>query len=306
MDLFLHCTSICLIVLLTKLKYVQGQTKNIANIKDDLIRKYAVPINLLRKLNQDLNKACTDVKTRIKLELSALNKGSSSPIKSSPSKSPIKPVRASPTKASLQKRKVVIPDSSSEDEMDEADDVLPETPSKKRRLEPNSSHKPIPTPIYLSSPLKARASPSKTNLTLRELPRKRIHVPSPPKSPDLEINTPNPDTTDIVPDRQDETIAESIPVAGPFTPRRSQRSHNTHTLSLSRPIPPPQLQEKEDDSMDLDTLTSSSDDEGLEAALPRRFRPVFLDHNQWTQRDPRVDQIWRSYDSRNGVVGGAG
>jgi hypothetical protein len=52
-------------------------------------------------------------------------------------------------------------------------------------------------------------------------------------------------------------------------------------------------------AMDLDPLTElEASDEGVVAVHQRRrFRPVFLDHKQWYQRDPRLDREWKRVET---------
>ena len=127
---------------------------------------------------------------------------------------------------------------------------FPETPTKKRRVDPSS-----PTKLRTSS------SPAKRSSAVATAAFHAALKGSPTKLPAGQ--------------------ASESSGAGPSTPRRPLRAKVAEVA-----VTPVQ-----DDSQ---PSPSRSQGQALPTrpAVRRRFRPVFLEQQQWCARDPKVEQIW--------------
>jgi len=142
------------------------------------------------------------------------------------------PKRELPSKDSPTKR-ITMDEQRSDIEERVIRDELPQTPSKRRKLE---------------SPLKSSPRNMSTLVALGE----------PGSSLDLPAST------------------ECQPKSFPSTPRRSSPLKQTRIVASS-----------------MDTPSSSDASESEQPHARGRFRPVYLDHRQWTARDPRLARIWK-------------
>ncbi|KAG0697229.1 hypothetical protein DFH29DRAFT_1003894 [Suillus ampliporus] len=238
---------------------VQGvQEKSLCQIHD-------VPLPAFKSVIKALDKDCDAVADRIKSELQEINSsGASSKLRTRPSASPQKSPSKSAMKAKLQdvtpakplalrKRVVVF----SHDTLDGSDDIpLPETPTKRRRIE-------SPAKLGASvSPTKRRAAPQGATSSIAAF-EQAMRGDSTPRH-----------------ERQKPTLSVAVssgshsPFPGPSTPRRT-RSHP------SRPAEDPAAMEVDEQRV-----------EPAEPPVRKRFRPVFLDQQQWCSRDPKLAKIW--------------
>ncbi|OJA15760.1 hypothetical protein AZE42_05344 [Rhizopogon vesiculosus] len=223
-----------------------------------LCETHGVPLPAFKSIVKALDKDCDELADRIKSKLQNMD-SSNAPSKlrtrtsASPQKSPSKSAMKSksqdltPAKPLALKHAVIF----SHDVLDDSDDIsLPETPSKRRRVE--SPSKPGPS----GSSAKRTTAPQGTT-TAFELAMKGASTPRHERQKSAFS-----------------TGGSHSPMPGPSTPRRTR----TH---------PPRPAE-EPDAME-------ADEQRVETAEPpvrKRFRPVFLDQQQWCSQDPKLVKIW--------------
>ncbi|KAG1823777.1 uncharacterized protein BJ212DRAFT_1326654 [Suillus subaureus] len=230
-----------------------------------LCQNHGVPLPAFKSVIKALDKDCDAVAGRIKSQLQEMNSsGTPSKPRTRPSTSPQKSPSKSAMKAKSQditpakpltlKRAVVAFSHSTIDDLD--DTLLPETPTKRRRV---------------GSPSKPGASVS---------PRKRTMAPqrTTPSITAFEQAIRGDSASCHEQQKSAFSIATSSgshsPFPGPSTPR--------HTRSYpSRPA-------EELAAMEVDEQRS----EHAEPPVRKRFRPVFLDQQQWCSRDPKLAKIW--------------
>lgn len=185
-----------------------------------------------------------------------------SPIKAgtTPRRSPTKPaLRTLPSKDSPQKRKAEIPQQAH-------DEVTSDVDLLDTLMEPET-------------PIKKRKLDSPSKSIQRISPQKPTFAPAASSSRvtlDVEVNYSH--------------SAEAEPTA---------RAISTNPSTPKRPRPTPT--QHDDSAMDVDPAVdspSSSDEDEEETPLPRRFRPVNIDHKQWFSRDPRLSRIWKQAEKR--------
>ncbi|KAG2352594.1 hypothetical protein BDR07DRAFT_1615638 [Suillus spraguei] len=174
----------------------------------------------------------------------------------SPSKSAMKAKSqdVTPAKPLALKRAVVAFSHSTIDDID--DTLLPETPTKRRRVE---------------SPSKLGASISPTKRTMA--PQRTTHSITPFEQAIRGNSTPR---------HEQQQLAFPIaisggphsPLPGPSTPRRT-RNYPSRLVEESA-------------AMEVNQQRL----EPAELPVRKRFRPVFLDQQQWRSRDPKLAKIW--------------
>ncbi|KAG1725064.1 uncharacterized protein EDB91DRAFT_1169380 [Suillus paluster] len=234
---------------------VQGvQEKSLCQIHD-------VSLPAFKSVIKALDKDCDAVADRIKSQLQETNSsGPSSRLRTRPSTSPQKspsksamkarPQDVTPAKPLALKRMVVF----SHDALDGSDDIsLPETPTKRRRVELRSK------PGASVSPTKRTATPQRTASSIAAF-EQAIRGDSTPRH-----------------EQQKPIFSVAIssdahsPLPGPSTPRRTRSQ-------------PSRLAE--------DPAAMEVDEQRAEPPVRKRFRPVFLDQQQWCSRDPKLAKIW--------------
>ncbi|KAG2134050.1 uncharacterized protein EDB93DRAFT_853627 [Suillus bovinus] len=242
-----------------------------------LCQNHGVPLPAFKSVMKALDKECDAVAGRIKSELREISFSGvpSKPrtrLSTSPHKSPtksamkVKSQDVTPVKPLTLKRSVVAFSHSIVDDLD--DTLLPETPTKRRRVE--SPFKPGTS----VSPTKRTIAPQSTTPSLTAF--------------ELAVRG------DSTPRHEQQKAAFSIavssgsqsPLPGPSTPRR--------------PRSQPSRLVEESAAMEVDEQRSEP------AGLPvrKRFRPVFLDRQQWCSRDPRLANIWdASIEHRTKMMG---
>ncbi|KAH7890666.1 hypothetical protein F5I97DRAFT_1837509 [Phlebopus sp. FC_14] len=162
-------------------------------------------------------------------------------------------------------------------DMDDEESSFPETPTKRRKLERSRS------PSKIGRVASARTSPMKQSPTIRSgstdvfreaLTRNVGGGSSSKQSTNKHSGHANTQSLEV-----------GTQEAGPSTPRPSR-------------IYRPALPDVEPTSEDNDTLSNPSP--ALLSSRPtrttqqrRRFRPVYIDQQQWLSRDPKVERIWR-------------
>lgn len=186
-----------------------------------------------------------------------------SPTKRTPSKSAL---RALPSKDSPSKRKVVFSQSETEyTDTSDAMDVdllpLPETPSKNRKAK-SPTKGGFPRLDFMETE-STNSSSSLRTLDSDGLAHALKHRPL--KQLDEML-----------------LLASRTPSSAQNTPRQREK-HPTGSPRKGKKV------------MDLDFGSPSSEDEEQrpQAAVRRRFRPVYLDQRQWESRDPRVEQMMK-------------
>ncbi|KAG2339479.1 hypothetical protein BDR05DRAFT_1003297 [Suillus weaverae] len=230
-----------------------------------LCQNYGVPLPAFKSVIKALDKDCDVVAGRIKSQLQEMNSsGAPSKLRTRPSTSPQKSPSKSAMKAKSQdttparplalKRAVVAFSHSTIDDLDDV--LLPETPTKRRRVESPSK------PGAGASPTKRTIAPQKTTTSIAAF-EQTIRGDSTPR-------------------HEEQKSAFSIaissdshsPLPGPSTPRRTR----SHPSGLA----------EESAAMEVDDQRS----EPADPPVRKRFRPVFLDQRQWCSRDPKLAKIW--------------
>ncbi|KAG1900399.1 uncharacterized protein F5891DRAFT_1033865 [Suillus fuscotomentosus] len=230
-----------------------------------LCQNHGVRLPAFKSVMKALDKECDAVAGRIKSELQEMKfseapsklrtRPSTSPQKS-PSKSAMKAKSRDVTPAKpLTLKRAVVAFSHSIDDPD--DTLLPETPTKRRRVESPSK----PSGSVLTPAKRTRAPQSATHsVTAFE---QAVRGDSTPRHEQQKSAFP---------------IAVSIgshsSLPGPSTPRRSRNQ-------------PSRLVE-ESATMEVDEQRSAP----AGPPVRKRFRPVFLDQRQWCSRDPKLAKIW--------------
>ena len=137
--------------------------------------------------------------------------------------------------------------------------AFPETPTKKRRVDSSSPTKP-----------RTSGSPAKRSSAVAIAAFHAALKGSPTKLPAGQES--------------------ESPGAGPSTPRRSQRT------KVAEVTVTPMQADSQPSPMQADSQPSPSRSQWqalpTRPAVRRRFRPVFLEQQQWCARDPKVEQIW--------------
>lgn len=222
---------------------------------------HGIPLPAFKSIVKALDKDCDALADSIKsqLQINSSNASSKTHVRpsASPQKSPSKsamkskPQNLTPSKPLALKRAVVF----SHDALDDSDDIsLPQTPSKRRRVE--SPSKPGPS----VSPTRRTKAPQKftSSTAAFELAMSGVSTPHH--------------------ERQKSSFSiGSSHSPGLFTPRRTR----THS---SRPA-------EEPDTMEVDEQRVENL-EIVEPTVRKRFRPVFLDQQQWLNQDPKLSKIW--------------
>ncbi|KAH9969875.1 hypothetical protein BC827DRAFT_43056 [Russula dissimulans] len=241
----------------------------------------------------------------------------------SPTKSALRNANLTPALTSSAKRKVAfslsdlslslsLPASASASE----DDLAPETPSKRPRTRTTTT---TPRRVLPARKADKDKSAESTSSEEAEAPSEDVEMSNAhahaEAEADVDVDTParTPTRTSTrIRTRTPRRLVASEPVAGPSTPRRPAPTTPTHAYRTppSARIQPLSLlllsgdgDDDDDEDEDRDRDGGGGVDEvedavreGEEAeasedgALPpsRRFRPVFLDRAQWTQRAPRL------------------
>jgi hypothetical protein len=226
-----------------------------------LCENHGVALPAFKTIIKALDKDCDVVAGRIKSQLQEMSSsGAPSKLRTRPSTSPQKSPSKSamktkshdvtPAKPITLKRAVAFSRSTTDD-LD--DTLLPETPTKRRRIESPSKHGASVLPTKRTISLQ-RATPS---ITAFEQAMRGDFTPRlQQQKPDFSIATYN---------------VSYSPLPGPSTPRRT-RNH-------------PSILAEESAAMEVD-------EQRAEPAVRKRFRPVFLDQQQWCSRDPKLAKIW--------------
>lgn len=229
-----------------------------------LCEGHGIPLPAFKSIVKALDKDCDALADRIKSQLHEINSSngssktrlrpSASPQKS-PSKSAMKsrPQNRTPSKPLALKRAVVF----SHDVLDDSDDIsLPETPSKRRRVE---------------SPSKSGSSVSPTKRTMA--PQRSTSSTAAFELAMSGVSTPHHERQ-----KSSFSIGSSrSPLPGLFTPRQT-RTHSSRSA-------------EEPDAMEVDEQQVENL-EIVEPSVRKRFRPVFLDQQQWLSQDPKLSKIW--------------
>ncbi|KAI0301123.1 hypothetical protein B0F90DRAFT_1817148 [Multifurca ochricompacta] len=237
---------------------------------EPLVDKHGVSLKIFSRLLNVMDDGCADLKESITIKIREMRKKKKNEVESASNTSTTTPSQsrsASPTKSALRnasltpsltasvKRKVAF--SLSDASISEEDDGVfaPETPSKRART---------------TSRMKVSAT--------RVMPVYKPRSVSSEETEDIEM----PDATP--------RFVASQPVAGPSTPRQS-RTNPTHAYRT-----PPSARRQvhsilsdnngEPDASSVGADTEVDEDDMLPPS--RRFRPVFLDRVQWTQRAIRL------------------
>ncbi|KAH9950654.1 hypothetical protein B0H21DRAFT_785059, partial [Amylocystis lapponica] len=244
-----------------------------------LLRDYAVPQRDYDDILHVLKTSCGDIAENIKQKKLELSKGSKvaktpqttpsreatrTPSARSPTKSPRKSAlrgtdtMSSPSKTPTHKRKVAFSDGPDSSDMDMDMDTDSAAATPSKRPKLTSPTKPSPAPAYYRSPAKPRAFPSAPAASSS---RTTLDLLRPAEEDAGE------DSDDI------DAHFPAIP-STPSTPASSDTSARSTPRSMTR--------------------RAVARDEPLR---PRRFRPVFLEHKQWLQRDPRIEREWKAAEA---------
>ncbi|KIK41596.1 hypothetical protein CY34DRAFT_107261 [Suillus luteus UH-Slu-Lm8-n1] len=229
-----------------------------------LCANHGVALPAFKTIIKALDKDCDAVAGRIKSQLQEMSSsGAPSKLRTRPSTSPQKSPSKSAMKTKSQDvtpakpitlKRAVAFSRSTTDDLD--DTLLPETPTKRRRIESPSKLGASVSPTKRTISLQ-RATPSIT--AFEQAMRGDLTPRLQQQKPDFSIATYN--------------VSHS-PLPGPSTPRRT-RNH-------------PSILAEESAEMEVDEQRA----EPAEPPVRKRFRPVFLDQQQWCSRDPKLAKIW--------------
>jgi len=145
-----------------------------------------------------------------------------------------------------------------------------------------------------NSPTKSPLPPPWKKGPIRELPSKdspkknsnELHQNSIPNDiPDEPLQTPS-KRRKTHPVGSDSTSA-FLAALGPSGPSAVHQNKSLTVVKVSSPL-------KRSHAVAISTVSSESSESESEEGFPKgRFRPVYLEHRQWTARDPLVDSIWK-------------
>ncbi|KIJ19489.1 hypothetical protein PAXINDRAFT_69471 [Paxillus involutus ATCC 200175] len=251
-----------------------------------LCQTYGVSSKAFRSVVNTIDKECDPIADQIKSHLLQVRSSTQTSTSStdpnrfptstptSPPKSPRKSAlktRSStrdlttPSKTPSNKRGVVFSRHTLDDNDDDDSTPFPETPTrKKRRIDTSSPTKPSANTSsakrsHQSTPAAIAAFHAAMSGSIPKLPRmKNGHVQ--------------------VPLGNESTSQE----AGPSTPRRPR----TRAMDLQAAVTPMQVDQQ------LSPSRSQAQSSPTRHAPRRRFRPIFLEQQQWCARDPKVERMW--------------
>ncbi|KAG2142374.1 hypothetical protein DEU56DRAFT_911077 [Suillus clintonianus] len=252
-----------------------------------LCQAHSVPVTAFKSVMKALDKdwdsdALVD---RVKSHLQAIassgpssnprtrTRPSASPQKS-PSKSAMKakalPQDITPSKPLALKRAVAFSHSTIDDSL------LPETPTKRRRVESPSKSGARPKRI---------TTPQETGSTTAFELAMRGDSSSTPRRE-------HPKSAFGISITGSGGSHSTLPFAGPSTPRRTRPHTSTSRLGgepTSMPTPTAVSMEVDEQQAEIEI---EKETEPAQPPVRNRFRPVFLDQQQWCSRDPRLAKIW--------------
>ncbi|KAI0080653.1 hypothetical protein K474DRAFT_1672428 [Panus rudis PR-1116 ss-1] len=222
--------------------------------------------------------------TSVDVEPSTPHSPSKSHLTRSPSKSAMRApsVASSPTKTPSHKRKVAFSEAFDEEEEDNM-----KTPTRKKmKTSGGFTLEPLPPPSFLAA-VRGSKTPqaSSSRVVLNGLQANR--------------DTDNDDD-------EGELIQEARTLVDPnssipTTPRKTRRSTLFPATPSEFDITPSRhgrgRRRATSKSKSGEESLASDEEEGGEALLPHRHRPILLSHKQWLLRDPRVVQQWKAAEA---------
>jgi hypothetical protein len=223
-----------------------------------LCEAHGVPLPALKSIVKALDKECDAVADRVKSQLQKINpSNTSSKLRTRPHASPQKSPSKSAMKSKLLDRTPVKPLTLKRavvfsNDILDDSDDIPFPETPSKKRRVQSPSKPGPS---VSPTKRVTASQGATSSTAAfELAMKGVSTPRH--------------------ERQKSIGGTHSPLPGPSTPRRTR----TRT---SRPAEEPEAMEVDEQPV-----------EAPEPPVRRRFRPVFLDQQQWCSRDPKLSKTW--------------
>ncbi|KIJ59964.1 hypothetical protein HYDPIDRAFT_117867 [Hydnomerulius pinastri MD-312] len=243
---------------------------------------YSIPLRAFRSMANMIDKHCDTIADQIKSQLPQIRSStraststSTNPNRfptstpTSPAKPPTKSAlktRAStrdlttPSKTPSNKRGVAFPQHTLDNNNDDDAASFPATPTKKRRIDSLSPSKSRPS----ASPSKRSQQPAATSVAA-------FHAALAGEA----VSNQNAQTGPQISGNVDWTTDASQNV-GPSTPRRPRTRSSAPSATVATP-------------MEIEQQSSPS---RPAARAHRRFRPVYLEQQQWCARDPKVERMW--------------
>ncbi|KAH7925595.1 hypothetical protein BV22DRAFT_1088762 [Leucogyrophana mollusca] len=229
--------------------------------ESSLYENYSIQKTAFKALVRTIEKNCEAIADKIKADMTgrrasrpsaSQHRAPTSPSKS-PSKSALKGKSLELTPAKAMVQKRSVVFSHSQPHDFDDDAPFPETPTKKRKLgSPSKSATAESSPRKRSVP-NTPSSTASFHLAMSGASGGRANEESQPS---------------VLP-----TASIASPISGPSTPRRTR---SRPSMSLEEPA-----------TMDIDEVGG-----GGERRIYRRFRPIFVEQQQWCCRDPKTQDIW--------------
>ena len=225
----------------------------------------------------------------------AVASGTNTPLQKSPSKSALRGNSQSPSKTPAHKRKVAF--SPTKATHADTDSDVEATPSKRPKFLTPSKHSTRQSVAAFRDALRGTPSPRKASSRMRldqpeEDEDEDMDEGSLPSIPPQSVSSASDTETDIadaeMSDGSISSIADSSMDEAPMTPRRSTRQPKPRLpFSVEGSSPSKQSPTKRGKA----SHSRQTDEENMqEKVIPRRCRPVLLEHSQWLQRDLRADK----------------
>ena len=199
----------------------------------------------------------------------------------SPSKQPATP-RKSPRKVSTKSGPLetdVLPSA-------QEAEVPQESPLRRSSRTTSSLYGSNASPTKPALPLPWKKGP-KRELPSKDSPKKDRQSPNDqdtvipdelPRTPSKRRKLESPSKFTVLPDQEKSSSSKSVPDDSP-----TREPHLSTPSSTRRRVV----------ATSIDVVSSSEDSDAEEPAPRGRFRPVYLEHQQWVAGDPRLASIWR-------------
>ncbi|KAF9231377.1 hypothetical protein BU15DRAFT_56206 [Melanogaster broomeanus] len=256
-------------------------------------QSHSISLKAFRSAMKTIDKQCDAIGDQIKSHLLEIRRSTQAAASTStnpdrfPTSTPTSPQK-SPTKSALKattrmrdlltpsktpsnKRGVVFSNDTLNDNDDDSSS-FPETPTKKRRVDS-------------LSPTKPSAGTSSA---------RRLAEPQPAAMAAFHAaasgSTPKQPRTKNAPKQAPVGDVSASPDVGPSTP------HRPHTRSTAMPMPV-------DHHLSPSRSQVQAQPSPTRPAPRRRFRPVFLDLQQWCARDPKVERMWADIEMHRNETG---
>ncbi|KAF9054823.1 hypothetical protein BJ165DRAFT_1399971 [Panaeolus papilionaceus] len=282
--------------------------------------QYGLPCKKFTNLLSNLNNRCLDIRKRVS-EATKLASPSKRATSASPRKAPLRELPSRPSSPTKSPRKAgstlveepITPRRSSRfmeiESPTKATTSRPASPTKASSSRPGSPIKPFP----VVSPRKPWQQGPKRELPSRDTPKK---TPGPAATPKVATEEADEDAMDVdvpeTPSRRTRSPVKSAkalpPHLSPSKPKipaltfpSTPRTASPTKTPTGKKLAPMEL-DVESDGTDQGEM-EEEDGEEPETRPGRRFRPVYLDHEQWGAVDPRIARMWKRIEAAKEQTG---